>query len=179
LSATPSGRRQSLIAAEKVLPLEIAAYSKLMKPGSSREEWLPYLADAQVNYGSVQVLLRRRGDSAELVKKGLASWKELIKKDQSSSAILDDAAQDFLFAEPASLKDPQLAVTGAERAVTLSNRKLPPKLLTLAQAYRAACQVEKSRAAAKEGLALLPTPQQGSMKPRIRKLLDILAQSRS
>lgn len=179
LGASPSDRRQSLIAAEKVLPLEIDAYSKLMKPGSSRDEWQPYLADAEVNLGSVQTLLHRGGDSAKLVKKGLASWKELIEKNQNSSAILDDAAQDFLFAERASLKDPRLAVTCAERAVTLSHRKLPPRLLTLAQAYRAAGQIEKSRAAAQEGLMLLPTSQPGSVKPRIRKLLEILAQSRS
>jgi len=50
-------------------------------------------------------------------------------------------------------------------------------LLTLAQAYRATGQIEKSRATAKEGLALLPAPQPGSVKPRVRKLLQIQAQA--
>jgi len=54
---------------------------------------------------------------------------------------------------------------------------VPTKLLTLAQAYRAAGQIEKSRAVAREGLALLPPQQPGSVKPRIRKLLEILAQT--
>jgi hypothetical protein len=45
-------------------------------------------------------------------------------------------------------------------------------LLTLAQAYRASGQIEKSHTTAEEGLALLPTPQLGSVKPNIRKLLE-------
>jgi hypothetical protein len=49
-------------------------------------------------------------------------------------------------------------------------------LPTLAQAYRAAGQIEKSRATAKEGLALLAPLQTGGAKPRLRKLLEIQAQ---
>jgi hypothetical protein len=50
-------------------------------------------------------------------------------------------------------------------------------LLTLAQAYRATGQIERSRATANEALALLPAPQAGSVKPRLRKLLEIQAQA--
>jgi hypothetical protein len=49
-------------------------------------------------------------------------------------------------------------------------------LLTLAQAYRATGQIEKSRATAKEGLALLAPLQPGSPKPHLRKLLEIQTQ---
>ena len=177
LGASASQRQRSLMAAEKVLPEEISALSKLMKQGSSPDQWQSFLADAQVNLGSIQFILHRRGDSTQLVKNGLASWRELVNKNQNSSTILDNAAQDFLFAEPASLKDPKMAVSCAERAVDLSHRKLPPRLLTLAQAYRAAGQMEKSRTAAREGLELLPAVQQGGVKPRIRKLLEIQAQN--
>jgi hypothetical protein len=100
----------------------------------------------------------------------------MVSKNQVSPDILDSTAQDLLYAEPASLKDPRLAVSCAERAVALTHRRMPSRLLTLAQAYRAAGQIEKSRAAAREGLALLPAPQPGSVKPRIRKLLEALEQ---
>ena len=60
----------------------------------------------------------------------------------------------------------------------MSHGKMPSSLLTLAQAYRAAGQIEKCRAAANEGLALLPPLQPGSVKPNIRKLLEIQAQAR-
>jgi hypothetical protein len=49
-------------------------------------------------------------------------------------------------------------------------------LLTLAQAFRATGQIEKSRATAREGLALLPPAQPGNVKPRNRKLLEVQAQ---
>jgi len=178
LGASASDRRRSLMAAEAVLPQEISVVSKLIKQSSAVDELEPFLADAQINLGSIQTILHRGGDSTQLVRSGLANWRELVKKNQNSSTVLDDAAQDFLFAEPATLKDTKLAVACAERAVMLSRRKLPTKLLTLAQAYRAAGQFEKSRAAAKEGLALLPAPQPGSVKPRIRRLLEIQAESR-
>ena len=86
---------------------------------------------------------------------------------------LDQAANAFLKAQPASLGDPQFAVSCAERAVALSRRQRPTMLLTLAQAYRATGQTEKRRATAREALALLPAPQPGSVKPNIRKLLEI------
>ena len=130
-------------------------------------------ADAQVRLGSIQSILHHGGNSLEAVKKGLDVFRDLALKDGNSPEILELAAQGFMFAEPVSLKNPQLAVECSERAVSLSHRKSPSKLLTLAQAYRAAGQLEKSRSAAKEGLALLPAPAPESLKPRIRKLLAI------
>ena len=59
----------------------------------------------------------------------------------------------------------------------MSHEKTPSRLLTLAQAYRASGQTEKSRALAHEGLALLPALPPGSGKPNIRKLLEIEAQT--
>jgi hypothetical protein len=177
LGASANDRRRSLMAAENVLPEEISVLDKLIKQGSAQDELQPFLADAQVNLGSIQSILHRKGDSIQLVRKGLANWRKLASKNQNSSTVLDDAAQDFLFAEPSSMKNPQIAVQCAERAVALSHRRLPSRLLTLAQAYRAAGQQDRSRAAAKEGLALLPFPRPGSVKPRIRKLLEAQAQS--
>jgi len=176
LGPSEGDRRQALIGAEKSLTGEIAVMGRLMKQEGGQKLWKSFLADAQVYLGSIQFMLHRGGDSTNMVGKGLAVYKDLIKKDPNSPSLLDDAAQDFLDVEPASFKDPRLAVSFAERAVALTHRRMPSKLLTLAKAYRAAGQAEKSRAAATEGLALLPAPQPGSVKPRIRKLLEILAQ---
>ena len=65
-----------------------------------------------------------------------------------------------------------LAVSCAERAVALSHRRLPARLLTLAQAWRAASHPEKSRVIAKEALELLPRAQEESIRPRLRRLLE-------
>jgi hypothetical protein len=92
--------------------------------------------------------------------------------------VLDQAANAFLTAEPASLRNPQLAISCAEREVALSHGSMPSRLLTLAQAYRVSGQLEKSRATAKQGLALLPVLQPGSVKSNIRKLLENEMQTR-
>jgi len=104
--------------------------------------------------------------------------KEVAEKDQASPMVLDQAANAFLTVEPASLRNPQLAVSCAEREVAMSHATTPSSLLTLAQAYRASGQIEKSRTAAREGMALLPALQPGSVKPNIRKLLENVAQTR-
>lgn len=175
LSPSPAERRQSLARAERSLTEEINVIGKLTKNGGGGAQWQPYLADASINLGSIQFILKHGDHPTEMVKKGLVVMRNLASQAQSPSTILDDAAQDFLSPEPASLKDPKLAVACAERAVALSHRKLPSRLLTLAQAYRATGQTAKSQAVAEEALALLPPPQDGAVMPRIRKLLELLA----
>ncbi len=177
LAPSADARRQSLTHAEQTLTEELVVLGKLMKQTGSQEQWLNYLGDTEINLGSIRYILHHGDDSTQLVKEGLATYRDLVKSNQAPSEILDAAAQDFLYAEPASLKDPQLAVSCAERAVTLSHRKMPSRLLTLAQAYRATDQTAKSRATAIEALALLPAWLPGTPKPRLRKLLEIQAQT--
>jgi tetratricopeptide (TPR) repeat protein len=149
----------------------------MLNQDPANENWKSVQADAQVRLGSIEFELHNAGDSATLAKKGLSAIRELVSKDQVSPMILDQAAIDFARVKPASLGDPELAVSCAEREVAANHRKTPSMLLTLAQAYRAAGQTEKSRATANEALALLPAPQAGSVKPNLRKLLEVQAQS--
>ena len=176
LTSSPVERLRNLALEEKSLKQEIDITKRLLKHGPSQNQWLPYVADAEIRLGSIQSILHDGKDTTELVKNGLATWRELVSKPSASATILDDAAEDFLFAEPAALKDAPFAVSCAERAVSLGHHQSPAKLLTLAQAYHATGQYAQSRAAAREGLTLLPSPQPGSTKPRIRRLLEILAQ---
>jgi predicted Ser/Thr protein kinase len=170
-------RRQNLLLAEATLTKELASAQKVIRLNPSKAEWKPVLGDVEIHLGSIRSRLRMNGNSSELVQSGIAILKAQVEANRDAPGILNMAARDLVIAEPASLRDPRLAVSCAERAVDLSHRKLPARLLTLAQAYRAAGQTEKSRAAASEGLALLPVLQPGSAKPRLRKLLEIQAQN--
>jgi tetratricopeptide (TPR) repeat protein len=176
LAVAGSDRRRNLAVAEKLWTQVMAVMDRAMKLNPSDEDWLESKADAEVRLGSIQSILHSSRGSGVMAKNGAASLKELSRKDQSSSVFLDMAASDLLTVEPASLRDPRFAIACAERAVALSHRKTPSMLLTLAQAYRASGQTEKSRATASEALALLPAPQPGSVKPRIRKLLELQQQ---
>jgi serine/threonine protein kinase len=177
LATAPNDRRRNLAAAEQLWVQLASIIEKMLKQDPSNENWKSFLAEAQVRLGTFQTILHIPGDSRTLAKKGLAALKDVAKKDQASPKDLDLAANAFLTVEPASLRDPQFAVSCAERAVALGHRQTPSMLLTLAQAYRASGQIEKSRATAREGLALLAPLQPGSVKPRLRKLLEIQAQT--
>ena len=171
--ATKAGdRRVNLMLADKTLEQAAAVLEQLSKQDPANDVWKAYLANLQVRIAVVRGTVHLPGPSDELSRRSLAALKELVEKGQASPMILDQAANAFLTAEPASLRNAQFAVSCAEREVAMSQRKMPFSLLTLAQAYRAAGQLEKGRATADEGLALLPNLPQGSVKPNIRKLLE-------
>jgi len=173
LSVSPADRRSNLAAAEKLMTQEVAVLQKMIKQDPSNEEYAPVLANTQVHLGTAQSILHTSADAAAMAKTGIATLKSLAAQDQAAPTILNQAADDLLIVEPASLREPKTALVFAGRAVTLTHAKAPSMLLTLAQAYRAAGQIDKSRATAREALALLPMPQPGSGKPRLRKLLEI------
>jgi len=172
LAARAGERRVNLILAERTLVQAAADLEQLLKKDPANDVWKAYLADTQVRIGVIGGILHIPSASDELSRKSLAALKEVAEKDQASPMILDQAANAFLRVEPASLRNAQFAVSCAEREVAMSHAKMPFRLLTLAQAFRASGQLEKSRATANEGLALLPALPPEGVKPNIRKLLE-------
>jgi tetratricopeptide (TPR) repeat protein len=178
LTAPGGGRRRYLTAARSLLIQIVAITEKMLRHAPSNHDWREVLADAQVRLATDQTILHLPGDANALAKAGLASFREMTQSEQASASLLDQAASAFLLVEPASLRDPSFATTCAERAVALSTWQKPYQLLNLAQAYRASGQFDKSRATAEEALSLLPSLSPGSVKPNIRKLLEIQAEPR-
>ena len=172
-----SDRMLSLASARNLLAQSTAIMEKMVAKEPSNDEWKSILGDSQVRLATAESALHDSGDVEALAKSGLAGIRDEARSDGASPRILDLAANDFSHVEPDSLRDPQFAVLCAERAVALSRRKRPVMLLTLAQAYRAAGQVEKSRSAANEALALLAPLQPGVAKGNMRKLLEVQAQA--
>jgi tetratricopeptide (TPR) repeat protein len=157
-------------------PALALAGEKMLKDDPSNQNLRSILADAQVRLGTIQSILHTPGDHDALAKEGLAALRDMAKKEGASPMTLDNAANAFLKVEPASLRDPGLAISFAERQVAQSHGRRPSLLLTLAQAYRASGQLEKGRVTAFVGLALLPATPPGSVKPNSRKLLEIQTQ---
>ena len=123
-----------------------------------------------VRIGRQQRTLKTAG-ALEVAAKGVAILKAVGKQQNAQGFDLDAVATGLSVAMPERLRDPPLAVEYAERIVNMSHRQKPGFLLTLAQAYRAAGQPEKARAAAKEGLALLPAATPATVPSRVRKQL--------
>jgi len=177
LGASTADRLRILTTAESLLEQSAATLEQLLKRDPANGDWVALLASTQVRIGTARTILHDAGDSEVQSRRALATLEDLANKSQASPSILDLALKTILNAEPGSLRDPPLAVAWAERGVALSHRKTPSWLLSLAQAYRAAGQEEKSRAVAQEGLALLPPLQPGAIKPVIRKLLETQVQT--
>ena len=173
LDTSPEDRHTNLLAAEKSFEEFLAVSEQMVRQNPANEDWNVSVAQAQVHIGSLRHVLHLPGESEALSRKGLAALKDWVDKDPDSATVLDSALQAILMVEPASLRDSRQAVEWAERGVALSHRKAPKWMLSLAQAYRAAGQIDKGRAAAREGLALLPALSPGATKPRIRRLLEI------
>jgi hypothetical protein len=79
--------------------------------------------------------LHETADWQPLSKAGLTALRSAAKNDEASPFVLDLVVTAFLQAEPTSLRDPQFALACAERGVTLTHRKTPSWLLSLAEAY--------------------------------------------
>ncbi|HEY1206844.1 MAG: serine/threonine-protein kinase [Bryobacteraceae bacterium] len=115
-----------------------------------------------------QRALHRTQGTLELAARGVAILKAVGKQQNGFGYELDEVATGLTTVMPERLRDPPLAVEYAQRMVDMSHHRKPGFLLTLARAYRAAEQPEKARAAAAEGLALLPA----TARSRVRKQLQ-------
>jgi tetratricopeptide (TPR) repeat protein len=178
LASNPGNRRANLVLAEKKLAQAAAAMERLLKQDPTNAVWIAFHASMQVRISVIQSSLHIAEVWEESARKALVVLRDVAATPQASPMVLDQAANAFITVQSAALRDARLAVSCAEREVARSPAKTPSRLLTLAQAYRASGQIERSRATAREGLALLPTLTPGSTKPNIRKLLEKASQYR-
>jgi tetratricopeptide (TPR) repeat protein len=166
-------RRRDLALALPLLKEAELIALQLLKENPSNDEWKATLADVQVRMGTAEQSLGIFGDSEKQSATGLATLKELASKHPDSLWMFEFEVAGLLTVKPTTLRDPRLAVACAEREALLTKRKQPDGLLSLARAYRSAGQMERARATAREGLALLPPVSAGAPMPRIRKLLEL------
>jgi eukaryotic-like serine/threonine-protein kinase len=168
-------RRRYLQKAAETWQKEIDAAQLMLKHDKAHEDWVVDRAYAQARVASLKQLLHEGGNASVTLKPALAELKTFADRKDASSRNLYMAATAELMAEPQSVRDPRQALEWAERGTALTHRKESEWLLTLAQAYRATGQPGKARAAAEEGLKLLPQVQSGDTKSRDRRQLEMEA----
>ena len=176
LAEVPSDKRRNLLMARKFAEQEAATIQQILEHDTSHQDWKAELASVQAQIASIQDALHEPGNSETLSKKPLAIMRTFAIKDHASVRLIGLYIAALLADPPALLEDRQLAVSLSEREVVLTHHKDIPSLLWLAQVYRAAGQTNKSRATAKEGLALLPPLQPRGRKTNMQKLLEIQLQ---
>jgi len=155
----------------KVLSEQRSLLEEVLRVEPHNGNWESKLGMVLIDIGRQQLARQRPKESMELARKGLAILKEVARRPDVQAYQLFDAANGLITVEPVELREPDLAVKYAERIVEASSRRNPEFLLTLAEAYRAAGQSAKARAAAKDGLSLLPPETSVTVVSRVRKLL--------
>jgi tetratricopeptide (TPR) repeat protein len=176
LGGDPARRHEFLEQEQDKLVESVAVFNRISSL-KTEEEWVGTQANLQVRAGSVEKSLFGHSRSEALTRKALAKLKSLAQEPQASGKILSQVSEAFRIAEPEMLRDTAFAVQCARRAAEAAAGKSPTRQLELANAYRAAGQIEKSRTTAKDGLVLLAPIPPGGAKPRIRKLLEIQTQT--
>ncbi len=149
-----AGRMEKLRAALSDYQQGAAILEKTLR--SDDENMRSEFAQVLVQIGAIQAELPGEAVSEARTARGLAMLRELAAKPDASPAVLDGAAGGFMEAQPVRLRDPKFALDCAQREVAATHRKSSEYLLTLAEAYRAVGEPEQARAAAREGLALIP-----------------------
>jgi tetratricopeptide (TPR) repeat protein len=134
--------------------------------------WRSTLGLLLVRTSLQQRALHQTREALESATKGVVILKAVGKQQDAQGFDLDAVATGLTIVWPEQLRDPQLAVECAERMVAMSHHQKPGFLLTLARAYRSAGQTEKARAAAREGIALLPVATPATVPSRIGKQLQ-------
>jgi serine/threonine protein kinase len=163
-ASDPARRRAFLQQEENKLVEAVASFNRVTtsKSEEGSVETQDYL---QVRAGSVEKSLFGHTRSEALTRKALARLKSLGQEPQASGMVLSQISEAFRIAEPETLRDPAFALQCSLRAAQAAGGKSPTRLFELADAYRAAGQIEKSRATAKEALALQAPIQPSSQKP--------------
>ena len=145
---------------------------RLLQTKPDNVNWRSTLGLVLVRMSLQQRALYQPREALESATKGVAILKAVGKQQDAQGYDLDAVATGLTVVWPEPLRDPQLAVECAERMVAMSHHQKPGFLLTLARAYRSAGQPEKARAAAKEGIALLPVATPTTAPSRVRKQLQ-------
>jgi len=155
-----------------LLDRTIAILQRLVTLNPDNLGWTVPLAYNKVLAGTLLQRLHGQQVGQELVASGLEVLRAKALADDATVQTLDCASSALIMALPARLRKPELAIQFAERMVSQTHRKQPFYLLCLAQACHTAGQLEKARATATEGLALLPPLRPGAASPRLRALLE-------
>ncbi len=129
---------------------------RLLQIEKDNLHWRSTLGLVLIRMSLQQQALHQTQGTVELAAKGVAILKAVGKVPNAQGFDLDQVATGLAIVIPVQFRDPGLAVECAERMVEKSHHRKPAYLLTLATAYRAAGRPDKARAAAAEGLALLP-----------------------
>ncbi len=179
LAEVHADRQRNLTVEAQLLEEESGILRQLVASAPSHGPFSAQLANVLLRLGAVNHALGRPVGSPAETAASMTTLRHSAESAKAAPYDIDLAVSAALVIEPATLRDPSLVVALAERGVELSHHKVPSYLLLLARAYHAHDQPEKARAAAEEGLNLLPPALPEAGRSRLRRLLEEEAQAKN
>jgi tetratricopeptide (TPR) repeat protein len=167
----PADRSADSASALKALSEARSLAERFLRTEPDNIDWQSGLGLLLIRIGLQQRALHQTKGTLELATRGVTILRAVGNEPKAHIFDLDLVATGLTIVQPVQLRDLRLAVRCAERTVEMCHRRQPGFFLTLARACRAAGQPERARAAAREGLALLPA-RAGTVPSRIRKELE-------
>ena len=165
-------RRQSAEAALAKLTEAREVTEAMIQMQPENAYWRSTLGYLLVRMSVQQRILGQARDAEGLAAKGAAMLQDLAHQKQLTDFDLSQIASGLATVQPARLRNPGLAVECAQQLVEHSHRKKATFFLTLSRACRSADQPESARAAAQEGLRLLPEPAGGRVPSYLYRQLE-------
>lgn len=174
LAGNPADRRTSLKKAATLYAQAVPIAEKFLQREPANEDLQETRAELILRVNSLRAVLHSPGEDDAQARAQLSTLRRFAGNNAAPFMFYAVAAA-YLRVEPPSLRDTQFTLYCAQRAVERSLGTTAEMQLTLAQAYLAANQITKGREEAKKGLALLPALRLNEPQPRLRKLLEIAA----
>ena len=171
---TPVGlaeQRKDRLAAMAALEQEADTVRKGIRLSPSHEQWDQAMAGVTIRIGVLKHQLGLPSDSAATTQRSLKLLLKAAEGPQAGAGDIASAVEAELNAEPASVRDPVVALRLAEKGVEITHNRDAVYLQLLAKAYRANGDTDHASQSATQGLALLPPAKPGIAFSRLRVLL--------
>ena len=170
LAENPTDRRRHLKAAAQILDHLAEVLRQLSQMSPSQQPWDSQLASTTIHQNMIRHALGASGLDTAGTRSALLTLRTYADARQATADDIYLAVSASLNVQPATLRDPALAVLLAEQSVRLTQRRSPTYLLLLAEAYLAVGNKAKSESTATEGLSFFAQTH-NSQQIRLQKLL--------
>lgn len=148
-------QRRYRLAALDALEQEADTVRKIIQLRPSHEQWDQAMAGVLIRIGVLKHQLHLPPDSAATTQRSLKLLLQAANGPKAAAGDIAAAVEAELNAEPASVRDPSVALRLAEQGVETTHHREATYLLLLAKAYHATGDIDHAAQSATQGLALL------------------------
>ncbi len=171
-------KRRNLEKARELSERAARVFDQMLARDGANTLWKSSGAMKVVRIGLLNAELGDRPVDVAAVTKALDSIRRMASDANATPATLSEAADAFVEARPARLRDARFALACAQREAAGSHGDTPARFLALSMAYRGMGDIPKARDAAQRGLAMMTPPVEGKHGGRLYRELSLASEGK-